>query len=150
MKGQANIEYMVALVIFIVLMLYISFQVASSVPYYHSNSLENRLQSDCLRISEMLVKDSESGVGFAIEPYELNGTKMDEFNDTCDNPSNYEGILKDMSLEAERDFQLVIYVNATLDFVCGRRYVPSQLSVVSIERYATTDGQPTSIMLSIW
>lgn len=155
MKGQTSIEYIVAMIIFVIITLYISFQVASSIPYYHVNSLENRLHSDCLRITENMIKNFELEYGFGKEPYELDSVKLGSFNNTCNgDPSNfetiYEEIKNNMMLEAERDFQLRIHVNDSFDFTCGRKYIPSQLAVATMERYAITDYQSTSISLSVW
>ncbi|MCK4634556.1 MAG: hypothetical protein KAT37_01660 [Candidatus Aenigmarchaeota archaeon] len=155
MKGQSSIEYIVAMVIFVIFTIYISFQVANSIPYYHTNSLNNRLHSDCFRITENMLKDSKLEYGFAKEPYDLNYTKLYEFNETCnEDPTDFENVYKkikdNMTLEMERDFQLRVYVNNTFNFICGRKYIPSHLIVASIERYAVTNGQPTSIKINVW
>ena len=155
MKGQSNIEYIVAMVIFVIFVIYISFQVAGIIPHYHTNSLNNRLHSDCFRITEEMLKDSEMIYGFAKEPYDLNYTKIYEFNKTCNgNPPNFETIynnIKDsMALEPERDFQLRVNIKDTLDFICGRSYVATHLTVVSVERYAITNRNSTSIKLTVW
>jgi hypothetical protein len=154
-KGQANIEYIVAMVIFVTFVIYISFQVAGAIPFYHGNSMNNRLYSDCFRITENMVKDSRLVYGFAKQPYDLNFTKLEEFNDTCNgNPSNFEAVYEkikgNMSLAPERDFRMRVHIDGSIDFVCGRKYVPSQMIVASIERYAITGGNSTSIMLSVW
>ena len=55
-----------------------------------------------------------------------------------------------MMLEPERDFMLRVNVEGSLDFVCGRKFIPSNVMVTSIERYATTGGKLTSLTLSVW
>jgi|GEM_PF-2908427 len=155
MKGQSQLEYIVAMVIFVTITIFVTLQIAKSVPYYHTNSLENRLNNDCLRISENMIKDSKLMYGFAKRPYELNYTKLYEFNDTCDDISNYDQIKNNMSLEAERDFQLKVQVqdssgSTIFSFVCGRKYVPSQSIVATVERHAITDGNSTKIILNVW
>ena len=147
MKGQANIEYIAAMIIFVIIVIYISFQASNTIPYYHTNSLKNRLYSKCFSLSEKLIKDSE--LGFAEKPYQLNSTKLKEFNQSC--ISDYENILKNVfKLESKRDFQLRVYVNSSFHFVCGRKYIPTQLIVSKVERYAVTDGQVTAITLNLW
>lgn len=142
------------MVIFVVFVIYISFQIGQSVPYYHANSQNNIIHSDCFRISEILIKDSKLFYGFAIEPYELNYTKIYQFNQSCNqNPSesNYNAIKDGMMLEPERDFMLRVSVEGTtMDFVCGRKFIPSNMMVTSIERYATTGGNLTTLTLNVW
>lgn len=142
------------MVIFVFFVIYISFQVGQSIPYYHTNSQNNILHSDCFRISEIMIKDSKMPYGFALEPYKLDYAKIYNFNRTCnENPSesNYNLIKGNMSLEPERDFMLRVKIeDSTMDFVCGRKFIPSNMVVASIERYATTAGNLTSVTLSIW
>lgn len=143
------------MVIFVIFVIYISFQVGGSIPYYHANSQNNIIHSDCFRISDNMAKDSKLQYGFAIEPYELNYTKIYEFNQTCNgNPANFENIynnIKDnMTLKPERDFMLHVKIDGSLDFVCGRKFIPSNTIVATIERHATTDGNLTGLTLSVW
>lgn len=154
-KGQANIEYIVAMVIFVILVIYISFQIGGTIPYYHLNSMNNRLNSECLRITESMIKDSKMLHGFAEEPYKMNYTKILKFNDTCNgDPMNFENIYNklkgNMSLSVERDFRLRIKIKGSEEFVCGRNYLPSGTTVASVNRYAVTDGKTTTISLMVW
>ncbi len=151
MKGQGNIEYIVSMVIFVIIVIYISFQVANNIPFYHSNSVENRLKSNCIRITETMIKNTDSNYGFAEKPYELNDTKIYLFGQMCSVDSNYENVLSDyFKLSNTSDFQLSVEVNSTLNFICGVDFLPTQSVSTSMERYATTDGQTTKIKLTLW
>ena len=147
MKGQANIEYIAAMIIFIIIVIYISFQASGNIPLYHANSMKNRLYGKCFSLSERLIKDS--ALGFAKEPYVLNSTKLKEFNQSCE--SDYENVLENFfKLESRRDFQLRVHVNNSFNFTCGRKYIPTHIVLAEIERYAVTDNQITAISLTLW
>jgi len=149
LKGQFNIEYLFSLVIFISVVVYLSIQVVNAIPQYHQRSIEDRLYSDSFRITELLIKDSK--IGFAVEPYKLNSTKMKEFNGSC--ISNYEKIKEEFDLENTRDFQLTVFVNSSFKISCGLSGIPSRnssVTLINIDRYASTDNQPTKINFKLW
>jgi len=126
LKGQFNIEYIFSLIIFISVVTYISIEAANTIPQYHQRSLENRLYAETFMISDILLKDSRDGL--AISPYELNSTKMIEFNKTC--TTDYNVIKGELNLEKERDFQLMVFVNNSFNFVCGMKNIPSGITVI--------------------
>jgi len=149
LKGQFNIEYLFSLVIFISVVIYLSIQIVNAIPQYHQKSIEDRLYSSSFRISELLIKDSK--IGFAIEPYKLNSTKMKEFNNSC--VLNYEKIKEDFDLKKKRDFQITVFVNNSFKFSCGLSSIPSRnstVTLINIDRYASTDNQPTKINFKLW
>ena len=72
MKGQSNMEYIVALIVFVTITIYISFQLAAIFPQYHAKSFSNKITGECYRLSDTMIKDSRTPYGFAKEQYELN------------------------------------------------------------------------------
>ena len=145
LKGQFNVEYMFSLIVFIMVVIYISTQVSTVIPRYHQKAIENLLYNDAYTSSEILVKDQNNG--FSYSPYNLSATKIIWFKNYCN--SNYEYAKKRIGL-ANRDFQLHVYVNSTLNYTCGMPHVPEGVPSVEIERYGVTDGQITKIDLTVW
>ncbi|MCD6367701.1 MAG: hypothetical protein J7L45_01305 [Candidatus Aenigmarchaeota archaeon] len=145
LKGQFNIEYMFSLIVFIMVVLYISTQVSNVIPIHHQDSIENLLYNDAAKASEILIKDPVNG--FAYSPYNLSATKMLIFKTVCDN--NYEDAKKIINLH-NRDFQLSVELNNTINYTCGMDHVPEGVASVEVKRYGVTDNQITKIDLKVW
>lgn len=145
MKGQFNVEYLFSLIVFILVLLYLSAQISNVVPQYHQKSIENRLYNDAFRASEILIKDSNNGLVFS--PYNFSATKLMNFKNRCNN--DYENLKKDIGLE-DRDFQINIYVNSSLNYVCGMGHIPEGVASATLNRYGVTNGEITKVKLMVW
>lgn len=145
MKGQFNIEYLFSLAVFIMVVIYLSVQISNVVPQHHQTNLENRLYAGAFRTSDILVKDPE--IGLAYGPYNLSATKIINFRDSCRN--NYEATRRNLTI-GKRDFQIIVNVNSTLNFICGMNRTPKGASVINIKRYAITNEDPTEINVKVW
>jgi len=145
MKGQFNIEYLFSLVVFVLVIVYLSVEISNVIPQYHQKNIENRLYNDALRASEILIKDETNGLVFS--PYNLSPSKIIAFNASCNN--NYENLKRNISLSA-RDFQITVDVNSSFRFTCGNEYIPQGLNVVDLKRNGITDNQVTTIDLRVW
>lgn len=145
MKGQFNIEYLFSLAVFIMVVIYLSVQISNVIPQHHQTNLENRLYAEALRSSDILIKDSENGLAY--RPYNLSVNKIINFKHSCRN--DYKGTGEDLTI-GKRDFQIVVDVNSTLNFVCGMNRTPKGGSLANIKRYAITNGDPTEINIKIW
>jgi len=145
LKGQFNVEYMFSLVVFILVVIYLSAQISNTIPQYHQKSIETLLYNDAFVATEILIKDPNNG--FAFSPYNLSATKIISFENYC--KTNYEDTKKKINL-VDREFQLLVYVNSTLNFVCGMTHIPEGISSVNLERYGITDGQITKVNIMVW
>lgn len=158
-KGQFNIEYLVALIIFISIIVFLSVQLAQAVPQFHTDSISNRLQAQAFRVSDTLVKTpgeparweqtSARVYGFAEAPYVINTTKLSTFNTQC--LSDYAETKNTLGLAAVADFQMRVLVNGTTFVDCGQRRVPLEAIQIIIRRTAfTPNGEPVELFFQVW
>ncbi|QQG39780.1 MAG: hypothetical protein HYS81_05465 [Candidatus Aenigmatarchaeota archaeon] len=158
-KGQFNIEYIVALIIFISIIVFLSIQLAQAVPKFHGDSVTNRLQAQAFRVTDDLIKTpgepqrwesaSAQAFGFAERPYLINATKLAAFNTTC--LADYEGTKNTLGLSLQSDFQMRVLVNGTSAIDCGQRRVPLAATQLVVRRTAYTPaGEIVDMTFQVW
>ncbi|MFB6075670.1 MAG: hypothetical protein ABEK17_00860 [Candidatus Aenigmatarchaeota archaeon] len=162
MKGQVNIQYLIALVLFIGLIWYLTFQVTSTIPKFKVESQRNILNTKAYRLTEIMVKtdgipenwDSSNvkSIGLAESPNVLNSTKVGRFRSLCDN--SYGKVIDMFRSSYEEnaisDFHFSLKMGGA-GFECGRR-IPKQASttVVSVKRRVIYNGVLRTLKLTVW
>jgi len=58
MKGQVNIEFILSVAIFIIVIATLSFNIINTVPLFHAESANEIKKSKSFQVSELLVKDT--------------------------------------------------------------------------------------------
>lgn len=158
-RGQFNIEYLVALVIFISIIIFLSIQLAQAVPEFHADSVSNRLRAQTFRISDTLMKtpgqpqrwelSNASAFGFAERPYLINTTKLASFNTTC--LQDYTGTKRTLGLDPRSDFQMRVLVNGTSAVDCGQKRVPLEAVQMVLRRTGYTNvGELVEMTFAVW
>jgi len=108
MRGQFTIEFTLAAVSFIVLMVYVMTFVNKEVPMFSSQHMSNEIKARTFQISEMLIFDDGDWDGMPTDPINpsnpariglssgyhiLNKTKIGYLNDLCLTEDGYKKIL---------------------------------------------------------
>lgn len=158
MKGQFNIEYLVSLAIFIVILVFVSSQVAQVVPRLHSESTSNQLDAKGYRITDTLIKtngepdnwesSTPKSIGLAKEPYILSDAKITAFKNLCS--SNYNLVRSIFGFRPGSDFEITIASGDAILMDCGQRAPANAIRSVS-RRYAVNEtGSVVDIIFSVW
>jgi hypothetical protein len=145
MKGQVNVEYLVALGIFVTIVSYVYLSLNQSIPGYLTEVRKEATISDAYLLSEVLIDDPGEPadwenyletpdeikrIGLADESYNqtnmISEQKIDFFEWFCSN--NYEETKKKLGMD--RDFSVIIkdIENDQLLVSCQ----PSQIKVTAI------------------
>ncbi|GEM_PF-2382201 len=93
-KGQFSIEYLIAFVLFSVVLIYVSFEAAGFLPEILMERGRLRKDSEAHRIANFL---TESELGFAEESYLWNQTKVETLENNCEN--DYDSVLEYLGLD---------------------------------------------------
>lgn len=158
-KGQFNIEYLVALIIFVSIIIFLSSQLAQAVPQFHTSSMSNRLQAQAFRISDTLVKTpgepqrweltNASVFGFAESAYLINTTKLAAFNTAC--LGDYEKTKNTLGFDRQADFKITAIVNGTFAIDCGQKRTPLEAVQTVIRRTGyTSAGGLVELIFTVW
>lgn len=117
LKAQANIEFIISIVIFLIVVMFISFSIFSNYRVFHAESEKNIIKSKGFMISELLILDkgypnnwnnlnNVQRIGLAERPYVLNREKVLAI-DSC-SPDNYTRIKNLLGLSHE--YTLIINI----------------------------------------
>ncbi|MFB6088409.1 MAG: hypothetical protein ABEK36_01370 [Candidatus Aenigmatarchaeota archaeon] len=162
MKGQINIQYLIALVVFIGLIWYLTFQITSMIPDFKIESQRNILNSKAYRLTEIMVKtggvpsnwntSNVKSFGLAKSPNNLNSTKVQDFRNMC---NHSYGKVRDIFQSSNKgneisDFHFSLKMGGA-GFECGRR-IPKSASttVVSVKRRVILSGTLRNLELVVW
>lgn len=158
MKGQFNVEYFVALTIFLVFSIYFAFRLVEFYPEYLNNVKNEILRSDSYRLSEVLINDDGWPVDWNTVPstYRIglsdesrNSTnyvsmqKVVALNNTCNQPNGYENVKR--LLGANHNFRIIFNTTSGSDYVeCGP--APASGTVAMIKRVTAVDDDSFAIL----
>lgn len=161
-SGQMSIEYLVAFLLFASILLYLSMQVANTIPNLRYRSMRNVKLSKAYRTTGFLIKnpghpdDWETGgnverYGLALEPYNLSVDKLKEFNSSCN--ENYTQVKSKLALNRS-DFEISAFNVSSGNILyldCERGHIPGGVIVEKLQRYAALgDGTKTRLVFRIW
>ncbi|MFP4117003.1 MAG: hypothetical protein ACLFQ8_03170 [Candidatus Aenigmatarchaeota archaeon] len=123
-KGQFSIEYLIAFLLFSIVILYISFQAADVLPQILTERAVSRKDAEAHRITNFL---AENEGGLADEPYRLNKTKLNEWKERCD--EDYDKTIKMLGLEEISGVQIKRFDSYGGHDICSGPPVPSGVSL---------------------
>ncbi len=103
-KGQFSIEYLLAFVLFSIVVLYLSFQASGVLFDVITERSVSRKDSEAHRIADFLAETEE---GFASDPYHWDSTKVHSFTNSCD--EKYEEVLEDVGLSERSGLRIIKY-----------------------------------------
>ena len=163
-KGQINVEYFAALILFLTFTIYFAFLMSDMYPEHLRNIKEEILRADAYRLSEMLINDDGEPTGWpdvatanvkriglgegSLGAFNiLNTSKVLAFGGMCTNPPD---TVKDL-VGYEHNFFILINSTApdTIPVECGA--LPPFESIVVIRRVvAFDDGYYGTFILYTW
>ena len=68
MKGQLSVDFFISLTLFILIAIYLSFQVLNTVPYFLREVRLQNLRSELFQISEILLNDPGEPINWCEDP----------------------------------------------------------------------------------
>ena len=160
-KGQLSVEYFLGVALFLIVVLYLAFQLSSLFPQYLRNMKLEILRSDAYRLSEMLINDDGEPadwvgllpgqigrLGISKETNDqlnlLDIQKVADFTAKC--AADYQYV-KD-KVGAEHDFY-ILFNDTTNVYECNS--IPSGETVVIIQRVVAFDnGNYGKMILHMW
>ncbi|MFH0889782.1 MAG: hypothetical protein V1836_01395 [Candidatus Aenigmatarchaeota archaeon] len=105
MKGQFTIEFIIAIVSFIVIVVYVMNFVNKEVPLFTAKHASDELRTRAYQISEVLVFDDgdwdssdPSHIGLSSGYHVLNRTKAQRLNTLCSTEAGYKKILSTLNI----------------------------------------------------
>lgn len=148
-KGQFTVEYLIAFIAFALIILYVSFQMASVLPEAFMSSASNKRTSAANRVNNVLVKTGNGTIyGLARKPYSLNLTKLQDFNQACNN--DYETVKEKLSLEDYAGMRITVVSNTNDYIQCGKDRIPSGISFGRARSYAYLPAREEITRLEVY
>ncbi len=138
-KGQFNIEYLIAFILFSVVILYLSVEAADMFPEVAAERSRFRKESEANRIASFL---AETERGFAEDTGFLwKQDKINSFEERCND--DYYAVRDGMGLDVVSGFQVSIYEKGSGfgETVCEGPPVPSGVSLGTSSRFGYIDGE---------
>ena len=148
-KGQFSIEYLIAFVLFSIVILYVSFEMAAVLPEILIERTSSRKDSEAQRIASLLATTNFDG-GFAEEAYLWNNTRIDNFEDRCEN--DYYEVLGDLGLSELSGIRIIGRgENIGERYICANQPMPSDVSTGTATRFGYIEGVGLSKMeVVVW
>jgi hypothetical protein len=171
MKAQFSIDYYVALIIFILLTTYISFQVLAFSPLYTKEINSQRLKSEAFQISEILINDAGQPVNWenvdenSIKRIGLSNESLNYTNflstkkiltlaSLIGNPCSqlgYEKIKSWLGIQDSFSFSLINKTSGTTILSCSPEQRVARELVANISRVVAFDSGDYGILnLEVW
>jgi hypothetical protein len=171
MRAQFSIDYYVALIIFILLTTYISFQVLAFSPLYTNEINSQRLRSEAFQISEILINDagqpvnwenvdenSIKRIGLSNESFNytnfLSTKKISALKNLIGNPCSQTGYGKIkgwLDVQDDFSFSLINKTSETTIISCNPPQKVARRTLVNISRIVSFDSGDYGILnLEVW
>ncbi len=141
-------EYLIAFLLFSLVILYVSFQAAGVIPEVVADRGRSRKDSEAHRIVTFL---AEADAIFADEPYLWDEDRMDEFQERCQ--ENYSEVREDFGLEELSGVRIVKFERGTKDeyYVCEPPFFPEGVAVGSASRFGYVEGDDIyRLEVTVW
>jgi hypothetical protein len=159
-KGVMDIEFIVAIVLFLTVLSFVSLTVIGVMPKLHQETFSQDIKSKAYQISEMLLFDTGIPTDWATPPksinnvqrlglsngtqYFLSTAKMTELNTYCNNPNNYAGFKDLAGLDYVNDAILNITELGNpnnIKVYCKPKAVSQTRAKATITRFALDDSK---------
>ncbi len=148
-KGQFSIEYLLAFILFSVVILYVSFQAANVIPGIFAERERSRKESMAHRTGDFLAKNEN---GLAEEPYLWTRTKIEDLKETCE--QDYGEVKDTMGIVETSGVEIVIYNQTTREKICDGPPIPSGVSLGNSVRFGYVKenghGEVHRLEVTVW
>lgn len=146
-RGQFSIEYLIAFLLFSVIILYVSFQAAGVLPDILTERARSRKDSEAHRIASFLAENEK---GFAEEPYLWNKTKIEDFKNRCNN--DYDDLTASLGLEETSGIRVRRYNGENEYEVCEGPTTPSGVTLGLSVRfgYIAEEKEINKLEVAVW
>lgn len=154
-SGQFSIEYLISFILFASVLIFLSFQIASTIPGLYTESQSNKLSSNTMAITDSLIRSTgnwtgDVDYGLATEPNLLDPNKVENFNKSC--TRNYTDVRNSFGLSNTTDFNVRLESSdgTNLYIDCTDRRMPSGVQVERVERYTVIEDNIARLVFEIW
>lgn len=156
MKGQLILEFVIAGLIFFMIIVYTINYLNMNVADFKSKFYQSYLQTKAIQVSEVLMGDSSLSL---MGNSEFDMLKIQSFGTNYCNPSgNYNNLVKELHLyqKTEAGFfpnDIIIKLDVSggetlLD--CGPRTIPRNTTRAEIGRFGLLDGDTANLRIIVW
>jgi len=110
MKGVANIEFILSVFIFIVVISFVTLTIAGVIPIYHNSIVKDSSSSSAFQISERVIEElSIPSSSSSFQKYELQNGQVTSFFQQCKTPIKYAET-RDKFTEDYNDINITIMI----------------------------------------
>ncbi len=168
-KGQLSADFYVALVAFIGLLAYITFQLFQTVPANSANTREETIRIEAYQISELLVNDGGHPLNWETIPLAeirrigmsdsmqnitnyLSRVKVDRLNTICTSSTGYQDVKN--ILDIQNEFSIT-FIEHTLPvdttWICKSPVPTNKKITFNVSRTVSIDGSTFGeIIVEVW
>ncbi|MFH1237597.1 MAG: hypothetical protein V1648_04315 [Candidatus Aenigmatarchaeota archaeon] len=157
MKGQLVFEFIIAGLIFFMILIYTINYLSVNVSDYRSKFYQSRMQSKAIQVSEILMA-GQSNLSIA-DGNGFNKTKIGFFNSTYCGLYNYTKLAKDFYMYENLNYaivpndiriELMIPSSGEIILNCGSANTPRNVTRAEIGRVGIYDGQAAKLSIIVW
>ncbi|MBI4163009.1 MAG: hypothetical protein HY513_04965 [Candidatus Aenigmarchaeota archaeon] len=160
MKGATNIEFLIAVFVFLTTIAFIAFSIISNVPLLHGRASADNIRSLTYQFSEQLIFDkglkqsdgtsdwtandvARAGLSTGVR-YEIQRSKLDELSKMCASPSGYSRLSQ--FLGAGADVSIGVSFNGTSIIICKPSVYSTVRNEFSILRPIVEDNRGEGVL----
>ena len=160
MKGVTDVEFVLAVIVFLGIITFVTFTIISKIPLLRSQSSNEDLQSKTYEISQLLLMDQGEPTGWnsgnvkriglsAGEKYVLSGGKINSLAGMC--AASYESV-RNLLGQNKTDVRISITDSYDTDILeCGPRRLRTSRPEFQITRFATLqNGTIVRMIVSVF
>ncbi len=157
-KSQLTFEFLIAGIIFFVLIIYVINYLNTNVSGYKNQFYFDKLQKKVVEISEVMTHSNETGFGLAEEWPILSLSKIQTFNTSCIN--DYLGLMKNLSVDEQTSYgvkshKMKIIINTTDGNTlvnCRPEntppdFIPGNITKAEVQRFAVLNNPEKSLLI---
>jgi hypothetical protein len=157
MKGIANIEFILSVVVFISTIIFVTMTIINNVPFLHNEAVSDHIKSRAYQLSDILLFDegspsnwNENNVAViglsAGNPYNLSNAKIISLNELCkNNPNRVKELLKEPGIYVDINITKIdTGTEMTHNCTTGKRG-----TVFTITRFAVVNSEIVRVDVSI-
>lgn len=168
-KGQVSAEFYIALLAFIGVLAYISFQLFQTVPASSANAREEAIRIEAYQISELLVNDGGHPLNWETRPLAeirriglsdseknitnyLSRAKIDRLNAICASPTGYQDVRNILAIQNEMSITFIEHaLPSDTTWICKSTVTTNKKITFNVSRTVSIDGTAFGeIIVEVW
>lgn len=168
-KGQLSADFYAALVIFLGILGYITFQLFQTVPASSSNLEEESIRIEAYQISELLVNDGGHPIDWTVKPLAeirrlglsdsvenitnyLSRAKIDQLKQICITDGNYQAVKDKLDMQDEVSITFVDHTSPTDTIWTCKSPIPTNKEIsFNVSRTVAIGGTSFGeIIVEVW